>query len=102
MYCAPNKIWEYSGFSIPMLANDVPGLKYTVEMYKAGLCVNTNDENEIRNAILQISSKYDEFSYNAERLYERIISIPLYYYMTDKDQDKVIEAVKKVVNYYRK
>ncbi|MBR3225716.1 MAG: UDP-4-amino-4,6-dideoxy-N-acetyl-beta-L-altrosamine transaminase [Atopobiaceae bacterium] len=39
---------------------------------------------------------------NAERLYERIISIPLFYSMTDKNQDKVIEAVEKVVSYYRK
>ena len=39
---------------------------------------------------------------NAERLYERIISIPLFYSMTNEDQDKVVEAVKKVINYYRK
>lgn len=39
---------------------------------------------------------------NAERLYERIISIPLFYSMTDEDQDKVIEAIKKVIDYYRK
>ena len=39
---------------------------------------------------------------NAEKLYERIISIPLFYSMTNNDQDKVIEAVMKVINYYRK
>lgn len=39
---------------------------------------------------------------NAERLYERIVSIPLYYGLTDEQQEKVIEAVKKVVNYYKK
>lgn len=39
---------------------------------------------------------------NAERLYERIISIPLYYGLTDEQQDRVIEAVKKVIDYYRK
>lgn len=39
---------------------------------------------------------------NAERLYERIISIPLYYSLTDEAQDKVIKAVKKVINYYKK
>ena len=39
---------------------------------------------------------------NAERLYERIISIPLFYSMTNEDQDKVVEAVKKVIDYYRK
>ncbi len=39
---------------------------------------------------------------NAEKLYERIISIPLYYSLTDEEQDKVIEAVKKVIDYYKK
>lgn len=39
---------------------------------------------------------------NAEKLYERIISIPLYYSMTDRDAQSVIEAVKKVINYYRR
>lgn len=39
---------------------------------------------------------------NAEKLYERIISIPLFYSMTNEDQDNVIKAVKKVINYYRK
>lgn len=39
---------------------------------------------------------------NAERLYERIISIPLYYSLTDEQQTQVIEAIKKVIDYYRK
>ena len=39
---------------------------------------------------------------NAEKLYERIVSIPLYYSLTNEQQDKVIEAVKKVITYYRK
>jgi dTDP-4-amino-4,6-dideoxygalactose transaminase len=39
---------------------------------------------------------------NAEALYEEIITIPLYYSMTDEDVESVIEAVKKVVRYYTK
>lgn len=39
---------------------------------------------------------------NAERLYERIVSIPLFYSMTDEQQEKVIGAVRKVVAYYKK
>lgn len=39
---------------------------------------------------------------NAERLYERMISIPLFYSMSDSDQQNVITAVKKVIDYYRK
>ena len=38
----------------------------------------------------------------AERLYERIMSIPLYPKMTDEDVEDVITAVKKVVAAYRK
>lgn len=39
---------------------------------------------------------------NAEQLYERMISIPLYYSMTDEDVESVVCAVKKVVGYYRR
>jgi UDP-4-amino-4,6-dideoxy-N-acetyl-beta-L-altrosamine transaminase len=39
---------------------------------------------------------------NAEALYEEIITIPLYYSMTDEDVESVIEAVKKVVSFYKK
>ena len=39
---------------------------------------------------------------NAERLYDGIISIPLYYSMTDQDVDDVICAIKKVVWYYKR
>ena len=38
----------------------------------------------------------------AEKLYEEIMSLPLYYAMADEDVEDVIHAVKKVVEYYRK
>lgn len=38
----------------------------------------------------------------AERLYEEMISLPLYYAMTDEDVEDVIAAVKKIVAYFRK
>jgi len=39
---------------------------------------------------------------NAEKLYDEMMSLPLYYGMTDQDVDDVIAAVKKIVEYYRK
>ena len=39
---------------------------------------------------------------HAERLYERIVSIPLFYSLTDEQQEQVIGAVRKVIAYYRK
>lgn len=38
----------------------------------------------------------------AERLYERMLSLPLYYSMTDEDVYSVIHAVEKVISYYRR
>jgi UDP-4-amino-4,6-dideoxy-N-acetyl-beta-L-altrosamine transaminase len=39
---------------------------------------------------------------NAEKLYNEIMSLPLYYSLTDNDVDDVIMAVRKIVDYYRK
>lgn len=38
---------------------------------------------------------------NAEKIYEGIMSIPLYPKMTDEDINDVITAIKKVVDYYK-
>ena len=38
----------------------------------------------------------------AEKLYDEIMSLPLYYSLTDQDVDDVIHAVKKIVEYYKK
>ena len=50
---------------------------------------------------------YEELGYKrglcpkAEKLYEEIISLPLYYAMTDKDVQDVIGAVEKIAEYYK-
>ncbi|MDE6312069.1 MAG: UDP-4-amino-4,6-dideoxy-N-acetyl-beta-L-altrosamine transaminase [Lachnospiraceae bacterium] len=38
----------------------------------------------------------------AEKLYEEMMSLPLYYAMSDQDVEDVISAVGKIVSYYRK
>ena len=39
---------------------------------------------------------------NAEKLYNEILSLPLYYSLTDSDVEDVIAAVGKIVAYYKK
>ncbi len=39
---------------------------------------------------------------NAEKLYEEMMSLPIYYSLTDQDVDDVIMAVRKIVEYYKK
>lgn len=52
-------------------------------------------------------SYYEKLGYkeglcpNAEKYYEEVMSIPLYYSLTDEDVEDVIRAVKKVTGYYR-
>lgn len=53
-------------------------------------------------------SYYEKLGYekglcpNAEKYYEEVMSLPLYYSLTDEDVEDVIHAVKKLVEYYRK
>lgn len=70
-FCAPNKIYEYSGFGIPMLANKIPGLENTVGRFNAGCCVDFNTEALIR-AIRDIDTNYQEYSKNANALYSSV------------------------------
>ena len=68
-YCAPNKTWEYAGFGIPMIGNELPGLRYTIGQYGAGICTNLDSIDCIRAAIMQIDHNYEEFSKNATKYY---------------------------------
>ena len=53
-------------------------------------------------------SYYEKLGYqkgicpNAEKFYDEVMSIPLYYTLSDEEAEDVIRAVKKVVAYYKK
>jgi len=70
IFCAPNKIYEYAGFGIPMISNEVPGLVNTVGRYKAACCIDTNDVESIKMAVKTIDKNYDEYCKNATAFYE--------------------------------
>lgn len=72
LYCAPNKIFEYSKFGIPMLANDVPGLLQTVGMFKAGVCVDFDSKEEVSAGIESLLSNRKFYSENAINLYNSV------------------------------
>ena len=72
IYCAPNKIYEYSKFGLPMIGNDIPGLKYTIEHLGAGICVKKMDKEIIKEAILKISNNYEEYKQHSQDLYDSV------------------------------
>jgi glycosyltransferase involved in cell wall biosynthesis len=69
IFCAPNKTWEYTGFGIPVLCHDIPGLRYTIGQYKAGVCTDMDNTEAIKAAITEMDSNYEEYSKNAISFY---------------------------------
>ena len=68
-FCAPNKIYEYSGLRIPAIGNEVPGLVNTIGAAKAGVCVPMKKDALMR-AIRDIEEHYDLYAKNAYEFYQ--------------------------------
>lgn len=89
LFCAPNKTYEYAGFGIPSLCNDIPGLVETIGLSRAGLCVDWNDIDRIQQGIDELFANYDTYSASARN-----------FYFSEDNCEKlrqVIEAVKKTI-----
>ena len=74
IYCAPNKIYEYGAFSLPVLANDVPGLQAIVQQPEAGLCCDSSDVRDIVKTISKIESRYDTFRRGVRSVYTEALA----------------------------
>lgn len=72
VFCAPNKLWEYAGFGVPMLASDCPPLRDALDRSHAGMCVDFDNVSAIAAALHQIDELYDEFSGAARELYKAV------------------------------
>ncbi|WWU64279.1 hypothetical protein QJR26_14760 [Clostridium baratii] len=69
LYCAPNKIYEYSMFGIPMIGNDIPGLNYVFKTKECGTCFKEFKSEYIVNSIKEIEKSYEKMSINSKLLY---------------------------------
>ena len=77
LYCAPNKTFEYSRYSIPMLSNDVPALTSLFDKYNAGKST-TLLKNDITDAIMEIDSNYESYSIGSKIFYDSVNLRELY------------------------
>lgn len=73
-FCAPNKIFEYSNFGLPIIGNDIPGLKNTIGAAKAGCCINFSYDS-VLEAFKYIESHYEEMSKAAVDFYEGVDNV---------------------------
>jgi len=68
-FCAPNKINEYSAFSIPMIGNNIPGLKTIFDLSKSGVIIEENNIESVKKAILKIDANYKFYKENAKNIF---------------------------------
>ena len=55
-----------------MICQDIPGLRYTVGIAEAGLCVDADNAESVVEGITQIDGNYKYYSQRASKLYESI------------------------------
>lgn len=119
------RLYNDAFFKIPQLTiqKEIPESETTRHLYIVRINTNCltvgrdkilsalNAENvgvQVHYSPVYYSPYYQSLGYKrglcpkAEELCEEIISIPLYYSLTNEDVESVIKAVIKVINYYRK
>ncbi|WP_165249044.1 glycosyltransferase family 4 protein [Adlercreutzia sp. ZJ141] len=72
LYCAPNKIWEYSRFGLPMIGSDVPGLTSVFTQVGLGVTCNINDPGSIVEAVRQIEADYGGYSKRSRAYFDSV------------------------------
>ncbi|WP_339824852.1 hypothetical protein NST45_02890 [Paenibacillus sp. FSL R7-0163] len=69
LYCAPNKIYEYSMFGVPMIGNDIPGLSHVLETNGCGVCFEKFEVLDIKKAIKEVENNYESLAQKAKEFY---------------------------------
>lgn len=72
LYCAPNKIYEYTGLGLPVLTNDIPGLHNLVHSYECGLSIDMDDTKTISESLSELFNNYDKYQKGADSFYESV------------------------------
>ena len=69
LFCAPNKIYEYAKFGLPMVTSNNIGLIETVGQAGAAECVDFSDVDKIATAIKKILKNQAVYAENARKFY---------------------------------
>ena len=73
LYCAPNKIFEYGMYGVPMIGNDIPGLKYIFREYNCGETIKYPiTAQKIADCIVKIENQYKYYSDGAIKLNDSV------------------------------
>ena len=71
IFCAPNKVYEYSRFGLPMISSDNIALLETIGTGQAAECINYRDISSVRCAIQKIINNYKYYSKKSFEFYKK-------------------------------
>ena len=73
IYCAPNKMFEYTKFSLPMISNDLPALKNVFQEFRCGEVVDYPLTSlRIKNGLNKIFQNYEDYKFGAGNFYNSV------------------------------
>lgn len=72
LYCAPNKVWEYSKFGLPMIGSDVPGLTTLFSREGLGVTCNIDNPASFIEAVRRVSSDYESYSRHSRKYFQSV------------------------------
>lgn len=73
IFCAPNKIFEYAGYGVPMIGNNIPGLSIPFRQFKCGkIFSDSSDTIEIKEMIIDIDNNFTQYSQSAQSLFDSV------------------------------
>lgn len=72
IFCAPNKIFEYAAFGLPIIGNDIPGLYYPIKQFHSGEIVCDTDAKEIAEALNKIIENHDTYREGALQFFASV------------------------------
>lgn len=61
IFCAPNKVWEYSCLGLPMLANNLPTLTSQFNYFNSGMIYEFDNITSIVDSLKKIDENYEHF-----------------------------------------
>ena len=86
----PNKLFDYMGFGLPIIATDAIPLKRIIKDEKCGKIFKSNDVNDFIKVILQLYHYRGDYGYNG-------IKAIINRYNWEKDEEKLFEAVSNLL-----
>ena len=89
-YCAPNKLYEYAQFNIPVLVSPQPFLIKIVNEYKIGEILYPNiSDREFCDLIIKMMENYNDYIVGIDKFLEK--------YSYEKEMFKLKDSIRKLL-----